>query len=94
MPTKTGSEVEKRENEETREEEKLKEYSPQAIIEATVPKVRLHKQDAGANRAQVLRREASDRVHLSTWKSRRMPPSLRKKVLVRAHTRNLKRQLL
>ena len=92
VPTKAEMEEEKRKKEETKEKEK--EYSPQAIIEATVPKVRLYKQDAGVNRAQVVRREASDRVHLRTSKNRRIRPSLRKKVLMTAHARNVKRQLL
>jgi len=93
-PTKAEIEVEKRKKEETKEKEKLKEYSPQAIIEATVPKVRLYKQDAGGNRAQVVRREANDRGHLRISRNRRIRPSLRKIVLMQAHARNVRCRLL
>lgn len=93
-PPKAGNEEEKRKNEETKKEGKYKEYSPQAIIEATVPKVRLYKQNAGGSRAQVLRRAASDRVHPRTLKNPLIRPSLRKKVLMKAHVHNVKRQLM
>ena len=73
--------------------EKLMEYSPQTIIEATVPKVRIYKQNTGGNRTQIVRRGASDRALLRTLKNRRILPSLRKKVLMTAHARNLKHRL-
>lgn len=90
---KAENEEEKGKKEEPEEKEKLKEYSPQTIIEATVPKVRIYKQNTGGNRAQVVRRGASDRVLLRTSKNRRILLSLRKKVLVKALARNVKHQL-
>ena len=84
---------EKGKKEETKEKEKLMEYSPQTIIEATVPKVRIYKSITGGNRTQIIRRGASDRVLLRTSKNRRILPSLRKKVLTKAHARNVKHQL-
>ena len=91
--TKAEHEEEKGKKEEAKEKEKLIEYSPQTIIEATVPKVRIYKQNNGGNRTQIVRRGASDRVLLPTSKNRRILPSLRKKVLTKAHARNVKRQL-
>jgi hypothetical protein len=91
--TKAANDEEKG-TKEPKEKEELKEYSPQSIIEATVPKVRICKQNIGPSRAQVVRRGVSDRVHLPTSKNRRVFPSLRKKVLMRAHTRKVKRQRL
>jgi hypothetical protein len=93
-PTKTENDEEKGTKEEAKEKENSKDYSPQTIIEATVPKVRIYKQNLGHNRAQVVRRGVSDRVHLRTSKNRRIFPSLRKKVLIRAHARNMKGQQL
>ena len=65
--TKEDKEEEKGKKEEPKVKEKL-EYSPQTIIEATVPKVRIYKQNIGGNRAQIVRRGASDRVLLRTSK--------------------------
>ena len=93
-PAKGENNEEKITKEEFKEKEKFKEYSPQTIIEATMPKVRIYKENFGRDRAQVVRREVSDRVHLRTSKSRRIFPSLRKKVLMRAHVRNVKCQRL
>lgn len=91
--TKAANDEEKG-TKEPKEKEEMKEYSPQSIIEATVPKVRICKQNTGPSHAQVVRRGVSDRVHLRTSKNQRVFPSLRKKVLVRAHARNVKRQRL
>ena len=84
---------EKGKKEETKEKEKLMEYSPQTIIEATVPKVCIYKSNTGSNRTQIVRRGASDRDLLRTSKNLRILPSLRKKVLKKAHVRNVKHQL-
>ena len=91
--TKAEHEEEKEKKEEPKDKEKLMEYSPQTIIEATVPKVRIYEQDTGRNRTETVRRGASDRVLLRTLKNRRILPSLRKKVLMKTHTRNVKHQL-
>jgi hypothetical protein len=90
--TKAENEEEKEKKEEPKVE-KLMEYSPQTIIEATVPKVRIHKQKSGGNRTQIVRRGASDRVLLRTSKNQRIVPSLRKKILMKAHARDVKHQL-
>ena len=90
--TKAENEEEKGKKEEPKEKEKLMEYSPQTIIEATVPKVRIQKQNTGGNRTQIVRRGASDHVLLRTSKNRRILPSLRKKTLVKAHVCNVKHQ--
>lgn len=91
--TKTENEEEKGKKEEPKGKEELMEFSPQTIIEATVPKVRIYKQDIGGNRTQIVRRGASDRVLLPTLKNRRILLSLRKNVLMKAHARNVKHQL-
>jgi hypothetical protein len=91
--TKVEHEEEKGGEEEPKEKEKLIEYSPQTIIEATVPKVRIYKSNTVDNRTHIVRRGASDRVLLRTSKNRRILSSLRKKVLMKVHARNVKHQL-